>query len=418
VPSAWLEATCSRTWEPVCITRFQDCADEVRVHVTEPVEYGVPAAGSVAEKRYRSPGTPWQLNISRAVGFLRGQIGADGLPSAAASFDEDFRQPFGISSVRAAVLSGFGIDVGFDCSAEAFSAMHALGLLAPVRDLAGDQTGALARQVALSRWGYRYRFFPDVCEFAADTDCTSVAVWGLVQHGLLTRAQQDMFARELALATADRPSSPAGAHGGVMLVYWDDGAEARAPARGRKHDPVVCANALSALHQIWGHDDDVMAATVEYLALAAGSGRCLAGTRYYPSADALLHAASRLCALCGTCAGQLARPLRAAVEHRHALSLGGSGGPGGDSLGLALRTLAAENLAMHSGQESRRSLLAARQRQDGSWPAAAYYRMGRVPLYFGSEHLTTLFALRALIPGPETRPAAPVTQLLPEGSRA
>ena len=60
----------------------------------------------------------------------------------------------------------------------------------------------LARQVALSRWGNRYRFFPGVCEFAADTDCTSVAVCGLLQLGLLSQAQQDMFARELALAIA------------------------------------------------------------------------------------------------------------------------------------------------------------------------------------------------------------------------
>ncbi|WP_168218117.1 hypothetical protein [Streptomyces lasalocidi] len=45
------------------------------------------------------------------------------------------------------------------------------------------------------------------------------------------------------------------------------------------------------------------------------------------------------------------------------------------------------------------------QRPDGSWSAAASYRMGRFPLFFGSSFLTTVFALSALWPA---RPAPTV----------
>jgi hypothetical protein len=32
-----------------------------------------------------------------------------------------------------------------------------------------------------------------------------------------------------------------------MMVYWDDGMESHAPARGRKHDAVVWTNVLYTL---------------------------------------------------------------------------------------------------------------------------------------------------------------------------
>ncbi|MER7111785.1 hypothetical protein [Streptomyces sp. NPDC000229] len=70
----------------------------------------------------------------------------------------------------------------------------------------------------------------------------------------------------------------------------------------------------------------------------------------------------------------------------------------GESLDLAFRTLAADHLGLTAGQAERRVLLAGAQQDNGSWPACAYYRMGRFLVYFGSPYLTTVFALTALRP--------------------
>ena len=139
------ELTASRTWHPYRRnlaghpSRQPSPADSACDRLPWQAAYdegaGIrdPMAGSTAEIYHRIPGNPWHVHVARAIGFLCCEIGEQGLRSAIASLDED--------SVgrrhhmrRAAVLSSFGIDAGFDFSAEAFSAMHALGLLARVRD--------------------------------------------------------------------------------------------------------------------------------------------------------------------------------------------------------------------------------------------------------------------------------------------
>ncbi|KNB54097.1 hypothetical protein [Streptomyces caatingaensis] len=188
------------------------------------------------------------------------------------------------------------------------------------------------------------------------------------------------------------------------MVYWDDAAEPRALPRGFKQDAVVSANVLRALRTTGPRTpgDDatgVHRATLRHVEDHLVSRRYLHGTRYYPQPAAFLHAAARLCAGSGTYARVLRGPLRRALHDARSH-------PPGDPLGLALLTLAARLAGVTEGQEQWRGLLAAAQRPDGSWPACPYFRMGRFPLYFGSAHLTTVFALRALWPGRADGPSA------------
>jgi hypothetical protein len=190
----------------------------------------------------------------------------------------------------------------------------------------------------------------------------------------------------------------------VFLVYWEDDAEPFTLRRGRKQDPVACANALYTVQladrPLADEGQAVVVATTRYLADHLTSGRYLDGTRYYPSPDAFLYAVSRLCARFPGTTGLLAGPLRRAFHRREATAPAqGLAAIPGRSLDLAFRTLTADHLGLSAGQNEWRTLLAALQRDDGSWPPCAYYRMGRFPVYFGSPYLTTVFALAALRSG-------------------
>ncbi|MCY0924050.1 hypothetical protein OS965_39040 [Streptomyces sp. H27-G5] len=280
---------------------------------------------------------------------------------------------------------------------EAFSAMLALAHLPP-SPRAGDHfTARLAQQVEAARRRHRFSFFPHVPAFAADTDCTAVAAGALYERGLITRRQLALSVHDLLRSAVPPDTAPGSTiHPGVFTVYWDDTAEPQALPRGRKHDAVACANTLYTLHLDQPHTISADP-TLQYLSAHLTTRRYLAGTRYYPSPEVFLHAASRLCACCAACAHRLAAPLHRALEERDARTPGApwpqeSSG----ALDLALRIISADNLRIEAGQQERRAFLVSQQRENGSWPAHAYYRMGRFPLYFGSAHLTTLFALTAL----------------------
>ncbi|MEU9178397.1 hypothetical protein AB0C90_16380 [Streptomyces sp. NPDC048550] len=305
---------------------------------------------------------------------------------------------------RRVLRDRFGQDPGFDLGAEAFSAMLTLTLFPPSW---GRPPSALLRQVEAARWESRYRFFTDANSFPADTDCTGLALSALHEHGQLSSADLDMSVHDLLRSAAEgllpgRDSRDDDAlHPGVPMVYWEDGREPHTLNRGRKHDAVACANALHAIHlagpQTLTDAQTVISASMRYLADHLTSRRYLDGTRYYPSPDTFLYAASRLCARFRSSTHALASPLRRAWQEREEYADAQAPDPGpGTPLDLALRTLTADNLALTTGQDQRRRLLAQAQRPDGSWAACPYYSMGRFPVFFGSPYLTTLFCLRAL----------------------
>ncbi|MFC5803219.1 hypothetical protein [Streptomyces formicae] len=309
------------------------------------------------------------------------------MPSSLYSFNPAFAEITPPGAVRRLLRRRHGTDIGFDPADEAFSAMLALAVLPPAGTPAERQfVAAVVRQVESARRGSRFAFFPGVPAFPADTDCTAVAAGALFEHGLMPRSRLLTAAQELVRSAARTGGEMANGplHEGVFLVYWDDGAEPRARPRGRKHDAVASANVIATVHLATGHTDASLA-TLAYLRRHLTSGDYLMGTRYYPSPAAFVHAAARVCLRCEHCAGQLAGPLTTALSRAEPKA----------ALDLALLAIAANHLGL-TGLAPWREQLAAQQRQDGSWPPSGYFRMGRVPLWFGSPHLTTVFAIRAL----------------------
>ncbi|MEV0371691.1 hypothetical protein AB0I10_17985 [Streptomyces sp. NPDC050636] len=348
--------------------------------------------------------SPYEDAVKGALDFLGFRDGNRGIPSAWLALDPFFDDIIVCGKARGLLHQRFDTDIGFDLGDEAFSAMISLTLLPPATGTqVSSMVGSLARQVESARWWHRFRFFPGVREFAADTDCTAIATGALYEHGLISKRQLLLGAQEILQSAA-----PSGKHAeagpadndravpDVFTVYWDDGSEPDAPPRGRKHDAVACANALYTVHLAKGHVGSSVDATLQYISDHLTSRLYLAGTRYYPSPEAFLHAASRLCTRCAICARKLVDPLRRALADLETMPHAEREGQDSGPLGLALRIITADHLGVRADQREGHERLVSWQQPDGSWPAQAYYRMGRFPLYFGSPHLTTFFALRAL----------------------
>jgi hypothetical protein len=68
------------------------------------------------------------------------------------------------------------------------------------------------------------------------------------------------------------------------------------------------------------------------------------------------------------------------------------------ALNVAMRVIAAQNLGAREVAIQREiASLVRMQRASGAWPAAALFKLGSLRYSFGSEAMTTMFALRALL---------------------
>ncbi|MFF7456664.1 hypothetical protein [Kitasatospora sp. NPDC008115] len=327
--------------------------------------------------------TAWDAAAGRGLAFLHGALGPAGLPSARPGLDPELRAPLTGADARRRVLVKHGVDLGFDPDREGLSATWGLALLRPDAERPEERAlvAALARQAGRYRhpWRPRYRLFPTGVPFAADTGSTALAVSGLARHGLLPADEQDSLAREL-LDTRIGPDD------GPIPAYWED--TDHTSARGRRYDAVIAADILFALHlpgSVGRLPHPAAEATLRYVRQHLAGPRT--GTRYYASPEASLHAVARA----STLVPALAAPARRAVEHITTQFAD-------TALELALLTLAGEYTGADADLPGLRRRLVDAQLPDGSWPAAGYFRTGSVPLYFGSPHLTTLFAVRALRP--------------------
>ncbi len=331
--------------------------------------------------------TPWDDAVGRGLGFLHRALGPDGLPSARPGADPELRRPLTGADARHHLLATHGEDIGFDPDDEGFSAMWGLALLRPDgrRTEERELIAALARQVERYREPElaRYRFFPPGRPLPADTDSTAVVLSGLARQGLAPPELVNEVAREL-LDTQIGPDD------GPIPAYWED--SDGTPAHGRRYDAVSAANVLFALHLPGAAHrlpHPAAEATLRYVVEHLKGPRT--GTRYYVAPEAFLHAAARA----ATVVPGLAEPVRRAVGHVTTRTAD-------TPLALALLVLAGEHAGDTEELPELRRRLADTQRADGSWPAGGYFRTARLPLYFGSPHLTTLFAVRAL--RPETPP--------------
>ncbi|MEU6558607.1 hypothetical protein [Nocardia nova] len=297
---------------------------------------------------------------------------------------------------REVLLREFGRDIGFDLGDERFSASLALAHVPYETD--GSDRVLAARLAEVVRSGRsarnRFGFFFDHNGFPPDSDCTAMAVGALHDRGLISDLELVAYGRELlAAATAPETEADAAIRPGVVMVYWQDGSEPGTLSRGPRYDAVACANALYILRhaQARGLEDPagIITATTDYVIDHLLSGRYREGTRYYPRPEPFLHAVSRLCAafpdIEAVCGAALAAGLTDADEAEKL-----------SALDLALTVIAADNLGGDRDQHRRRAELLSRQDERGGWPAGAYYRMGRLPLYWGSSALTSIFAAGAL----------------------
>lgn len=384
--------------------------------------------GQVIRTIIRSSGSPPALpagSVTRrhwlrvrkvALRYLRRTLDADVAPSVVVGLDAGFTSTLPLEALRPYIRSHAGVDIGFDVGTETFSSMLIMQLLGSGHESKGSWSGQLIRKLAplirARSWNGRYRFFFDDNGFASDTDCTGVAASALYETGHLTRDELLQSGAQLLAAAApfDVPADknldgesqkPNGAlHRGVVMVYWEDGVEPGVKLRGRKHDAATCANALYAL-ELAGREGlvdlhGVIAATRQYVFEHLQSGAYHEGTRYYPSPDVFLYFVSRLCARFGEYREIFGPSLRAALAERNATSPNpGSPDDSMMSLNLAMRVLCAENLGDMDASDQK-AWLASQQELDGSWKACPFYSLGRLPVFFGSSTLTTLFALRAV----------------------
>lgn len=303
------------------------------------------------------------------------------------AFDPGFGQTCTLREARTEIRARYGVDIGYDLGDDLSTAVYGLPLLGADQTVLAEHLTALLDRGLIGR---RYRFFLTRNGFPADTDCTSVATQALWERGLITDVRYAELAGEL-LDAAVPPRD-------VVIVYWDDDVETGTRSRGRKYDAVVCANALVVLKGaraagLLGREADrAIVATHQYVAEHLTSGSYRDGTRYYPYEDAFLHSVARLTHRHEDSAAVLTGPLTDAIRKRETDS-----GPDRDlPLNVALRMIAARDAGLTDGQAERRRTLLAGQAADGGWPASPYYTLGRLPAYFGSRLLTTLFAVNAL----------------------
>ncbi|HWN67251.1 MAG TPA: hypothetical protein VNM90_06400, partial [Haliangium sp.] len=139
---------------------------------------------------------------------------------------------------------------------------------------------------------------------------------------------------------------------------------------------------------------------VQYLMQCLDRHVLATGTRYYPSPDAFLCFASMLVTSFPDQTMCLRAPLLEALSMRWHQVPTRAADPGNPctAINLAMRIIAAQNLGVREDAIQREiASLVHMQRAGGAWPAAALFKLGSLRYYFGSEAMTTMFALRALL---------------------
>lgn len=255
-------------------------------------------------------------------------------------------------------------------------------------------TDVLCESFADCHWQRRYRFFHGVTPFAADSDCTGVALAALFQAGKIGKRELFQGATQLCAAVPNEVAPESRLRRDVVLVYWDDDREPGVARRGFKQDPVVAANAtyalLLALEAGFAHPrvKRVVAANLAYVRESLVTER--ARTRYYPSRDALLFFAGELCRRYPLGRAALAVALRRAVLAQVTVAPCAP-------IDLAMRASALSAVGLDATPLTRRLLEL--QDASGAWPAGPFFTLGRLAgLSFGSTALTTALALGALAP--------------------
>ncbi|NVB37629.1 hypothetical protein G6O69_07280 [Pseudenhygromyxa sp. WMMC2535] len=216
-----------------------------------------------------------------------------------------------------------------------------------------------------------FYFFKDHDRLPADADCTSVGLSVLIRGGKQEITQRAHRALDRILANSNKR--------GVVETYFDPSGE-----RAGIIDPVVCANVLYLGHLL-GRGDE-LEPTLRHVRRVLRTRSFVEGTRYYHSPDSFLYFLARVVRRFPAVHDALLEPMRDAVRERQ--------GSTDYALDISQRVICANWLGIDDGDEARK--LAQMQQPDDSWPADSLFRYGRKRIFFGSQALSTAFALRAL----------------------
>ncbi|MBN2191349.1 MAG: hypothetical protein JW751_00915 [Polyangiaceae bacterium] len=217
-------------------------------------------------------------------------------------------------------------------------------------------------------------FFENWNLLPADIDCTGVG------HALMLSVGHPHV--ELSLVV-DRLLRNVTA-GGIMEVY-----EQPSGVHEGRLDAAALVNALYLVY--WAEREAEAQPSLAYVHEHLTSGAFEHGTRYYPSGDTFLYFLSRLLRDFERAQSRFLEPLHEILLRRF--------GAETCVLTRATRVAAADNVGLFDPDDLK--AVADAQRPDGSWPPGAFFKYGRASRYFGSEGVTTAFALRALVAGPK-----------------
>jgi len=216
-------------------------------------------------------------------------------------------------------------------------------------------------------------FFADRALLPADIDCTGVGHALLISAGRAHPDLDGIVDRLLRNVTS----------AGIMEVY-----EQPAASRSDRIDATAAVNALYLVFHC-GREAEARP-SLDFVEHHLTSRAFEQGTRYYPSGDTFLYFLSRLLRDFERAQPRFLGPLHEVLKPRF--------GKEASVLTRATRVAAADNVGLFDTEDL--AVIAAAQRPDGSWPPGAFFKYGRASRYFGSEAVTTAFALRALVAGP------------------
>lgn len=249
---------------------------------------------------------------------------------------------------------------------ECFTSIVLSDVLSQVDAVTSEKLARLACQT--KKPDNTFNFFLESGLLPADVDCTALGLSVLLDNGLVQPSALASCIRKIVNNVSDD---------GVLLVYLP-------PFGHRRYtELVVCLNAMYLL-LLLGMENEANK-TTRYILSEFAQGE-LPGTRYYPSPDCSLYAASRIVSRFPDYAPDLDQLLRRQVKDRV--------GKSKTALDQAMWLIAAKACGFES--TAAEDNLAAFQHNDGSWPASAFFQFGTRSGYFGSREISTAFAVRAL----------------------
>lgn len=217
-------------------------------------------------------------------------------------------------------------------------------------------------------------FFTDKNLYPADVDTTAIAISVLTKASFINNSNFSNCINGIRKIITNTTKD------GIIDTYFDKSGEKR-----ERVDPVVCANALYAI-SLYGKEFEALE-SMDFVYNILLSEAYKGGTRYYESEDTFLFALFKLVISFPNVYSKFVEPLKEKVIKRI--------GATENSLDLAMRIIACNNLNIHNSTEKNK--LALLQLEDGSWPAYFYFK-GSNSRYFGSREISTAFAIKALSP--------------------